>query len=86
MKRKIIIILAFIACMFLTSCCAPSDYSGYDAKPTPPKPQVEHFDVVKNTSNFMILKHRETGVMYMINYHGGIVIVVDEDGMPYVRK
>lgn len=89
MKRKIIIILAFIACLFLTSCCAPADYSGYDVKhttTTKSKPKVEHFDNVKNSGNFLVVKHRETGVMYMINYHGGIITIVNEDGTPYVQK
>jgi len=87
------IFISLIACLMLTCCCAPADYSGYDVKPTTtpttttkPKPKVEHFDNVKNSGNFSIVKHRETGVMYMINYHGGIIIIVNEDGTPYVQK
>lgn len=84
--------ISFIACLMLTCCCAPSDYSGYDVKPSTSqpvqkqKPKYEYFDTVKNSAQFTIVKHRETGVMYMINYHGGITVIVNEDGTPYVQK
>lgn len=83
------IFISLIVCLMLTCCCAPADYSGYDVKPTTTtksKPKVEHFDNIKNSGNFLVVKHRETGVMYMINYHGGIAIIVNEDGTPYVKN
>lgn len=99
MKRKIIIILAFIACLFLTSCCAPADYSGYDAKPNPTesKPREkknewqpskkEYFTRVNDgIGSVTVLRHNATGILYLINYEGGVVMLVNPDGTPYVQN
>lgn len=100
MKRKLIIILAFIACMFLTSCCAPADYSGYNAKPTPDvesKPvekknewqpsKKEYFTRVSDSmAPFTVVRHNATGILYLVNYEGGVIMLVNPDGTPYVQN
>jgi hypothetical protein len=95
MKRKIIIILAFIVCMFLTSCCAPADYSGYSTKTKPVHEKEEHEHAPKKESftkvapifiSHGIYRHNATGVLYLVVGETGVVMLVNEDGTPYVQK
>jgi hypothetical protein len=99
MKRKFIIILAFIACMLLTSCCEPGDYSGYNSKPVTneeTKPlekknewqpyKKEYFTKVSESSRYFVIRHNATGILYIINIQGGAVMVVNPDGTPYVQN
>ena len=95
MKRKIIIILAFIACIFLTSCCAPVDYSGYSTKTKPVHEKEEHKPAPKKKSFTKIesigfgqgiYRHNATGVLYLVVSDTAIIMLVNEDGTPYVQK
>ena len=92
--KKILIIVLFI----LTSCVAP-DYSGYNTKSvnnviekdaTVKKEYQWHTEkfrkVNEGIGSFIVVRHEATGILYLINYEGGVIMLVNPDGTPYIQE
>ena len=81
MKKAISIILCAVMVISLCGC---------EKKTTDSELWIGHntlFDSVEKGGGYRIVRHKETGVCYLVwynGYQGGITVMLNPDGTPYV--
>ncbi len=76
MKKVLCIILCLL--LFLTFCGCSSD-TDEDTKD-------KRMDIIYTDTTVIIYRDNETGVQYIRTGNGGICVMVNEDGTPYIGK
>lgn len=81
MRNKVIIILAALLAVILTGCGSTLKA---DALENPNRFRIESGG---NMVGLALVTDRETGIQYLVNIaHGGAVMLVDQDGNPYIAN
>lgn len=76
-KRLICIVLCVVITFVLIGC----DESPAEMRV---EQRIEQMTLVYAYTPFRIYRHESTGVYYLVNNYGGITIMVNADGTPYI--
>lgn len=83
--KKIIVTLVLIACLSMTSCNQSKVVTHEDVDSN-----VSMFIEVERSTNWQIVYHRDTKVMYAVSMghynYGTFTLLVDENGSPMVYE